>query len=316
MRAAVIDRYGGPDVLSVQTVPVPRLNAAEVLIAVDAAGVGSWDPSLRNGEWADDDAKFPLILGSDGSGTVVAVGSRVYRIGVGDRVYSYSIQNPKGGFYAEYVAVSASKVARVPEDLDAIRAAAVPAIGLTALQGVDDTLEIAAGERVIIHGASGNVGMLAVQFAKLRGARVLATASGTDGVELVRGLGADEAIDGRTADIEAATKEFAPDGVDALLAFVGGEELTRCLDAVKEGGRLAYPNGIEPEPRKRRGLRIKSYNAEPGVRPMERLNAAVEESKLEVPIAATFPLKDVALAHERIERGHVLGRVVLDISRR
>src|SRR5207248_4593675 len=114
--------------------------------------------------------------------------------------------------------------------------------------------------------------------AKRRGARVLAIASGSDGVELARRLGAEEALDGRAGDLDAALEQFAPNGVDAVLAFVGGKELTRCLDAVKKGGRLAYPSGIEPEPRKRRGLRITSYDAESGVRQFERLNAAIVES--------------------------------------
>jgi NADPH2:quinone reductase len=316
MWAAGINSFGDSSVLSVTTLPVPQPGAQEVLIAVDAAGVGTWDPKIRSGEWAeDDDREFPIVLGIDGSGTVVAVGTRVTRLAIGDRVYAYSYDNPKGGFTAEYVAVPAAKAARIPAKLDAISAGAVPAIGLTALQGVDDTLEIVAGEDVIVHGASGNVGMIAVQFAKLRGARVLAVASGGDGVEFVRRLGADEAVDGKTDDIEAAAKRFAPHGFDALLAFVGGEELTRCLDTVKGGGRMAYPNGIEPEPRKRRGLRIKSYDAESGARQFERLNAAVEESRLQVPIAAVFPLNEVARAHERIENGHVLGKVVLDVGR-
>src|SRR5207244_2554256 len=103
-------------------------------------------------------------------------------------------------------------------------------------------------------------------FAKKRGARVLATASGRDGVELVRRLGADVVVDGRRADIVAAVKRFAPSGIDAVLAFVGGKELTRCLGTVRKGGRAAYPNGIEREPRKRRGIRITSYDAEPGRR--------------------------------------------------
>jgi NADPH:quinone reductase len=316
MRAAVINGFGDSSVLSIETVPVPRPNANEVLIAVAAAGVGSWDPELRSGEWAEGKTDFPLILGIDGAGTVVAVGSKVSRLALADRVYAYSFENPKGGFYAEYVAVPAGRAALFPPGFDAIHAGAVPAIGLTALQGVDDTLAIAAGDSVIIYGASGNVGMIAVQFAKLRGARVLAIASGTDGVELVRRLGADEALDGRTDDIDAALKALAPDGVDAVLAFAGGKELTRCLDAVKRGGRLAYPNGIEPEPRKRRGLRITGYDAQSGVRQLDRLGAAIAESRLEVPIAATFSLDDVARAHERIERGHVIGKVVLEISAR
>jgi NADPH:quinone reductase len=315
MRAAAIEAFGDPSVLTIRTLPVPQPGAQEVLIAVDAAGVGTWDPDIRSGEWAEDDTKFPLILGIDGSGTVAAVGARVTRLSVGDRVYAYSYDNPKGGFYAEYAAVPANKAARVPRGLDAITAGALAAIGLTALQGVDDALEIAADERVIVHGASGNVGMLAVQFAKLRGARVLGVASGSDGVELVRRLGADEAIDGKEDDIEGAAKSFAPDRVDAVLAFAGGPALTRCLDAVKQGGRVAHPNGIEPEPRKRRGLRIKSYDAESGVREFERLNAAIEESRLQVPIAAVFPLEQAARAHERLESGHVLGRIVLDVGR-
>src|SRR5439155_27066815 len=98
--------------------------------------------------------------------------------------------------------------------------------------------------------------------------------------------------------------------------FVGGKELTRCLDVTTNGGRLAYPSGIEPEPRKRRGLRIRSYDAQSGVRQLDHLAAAIEESRLEIPIAATFSLDEVALAHERIEGGHVIGKIVLDLSSR
>ena len=316
MRAAAIDRFGGPEVLSIHTLPVPEPNAQEVLIALDAAGVGSWDAAWRSGEWAEGEEHFPLILGLDGAGTVVSVGARVERLAVGDYVYVYSYGNPKGGFYAEYVAVSAGKVAPVPDALDEIHAGAVPAIGLTALQGVEDTLQLAEGESVIVHGASGNVGMLAVQFAKHRGARVLATASGSDGVEFVRRLGADDVVDGRRDDIVAAAKRFAPDGIDAVLAFVGGKELTRCLDTLRDGGRVAYPNGVEPEPRKRRGLRIKAYDAEVGPRELEHLGRAIEEAHLEIPIAEVFSLEDAAKAHERLERGHVLGRIVLSIGAR
>ena len=314
MRAAAIDAFGDPSVLSIRTLPVPQPNVQEVLIAVEAAGIGSWDPSIRSGEWAEDDASFPLIIGTDGCGVVAAVGARVTRLTVGDRVYGYSFEHPKGGWYAEYVVMAAGNVAPVPAGLDAFTAGAVPAIGLTALQGVDDTLEITSGESVIVHGASGNVGMLALQFAKLRGARVLGVASGSDGVELVRRLGADEAIDGRSNDIAAAAKAFAPNGVDAVLAFAGGKELTRILDTVKSGGRLAYPNGVEPEPRKRRGLKIKSYDAETGVRQLDRLSAAILDSKLQVPIAGVFPLEQAARAHERIESGHVLGKMVFDVG--
>jgi NADPH:quinone reductase len=316
MRAAAIDRFGGPEVLSIHTLPVPEPSAQEVLIALDAAGVGTWDAGQRSGDWAEGNEHFPLVLGIDGAGTVVAVGARVERVAIGDYVYSYSYSNPKGGFYAEYVAVSAGKVAPVPDSLDETSAAALPALGLTALQGVDDALELEDGETVIVHGASGNVGMLAVQFAKHRGARVLATASGPDGVELVRRLGVDAVIDGRRDDIGAAAKRFAPGGIDAVLAFVGGHELTGCLDALRHRGRLAYPNGIEPAPRKRRGVRMKAYDAEVGAREFERLGRAIESAHPEIPIAEVFSLEDAAKAHERLDHGHVLGRMVLRTAER
>ena len=240
MRAIAIDRFGGPEVLVIHELPVPRIAPQEVLIASDTAGVGIWDAKARDGAWAESD-RFPLILGADGSGVIAAIGSNVKRLSIGDRVYACSYNNPKGGFYAEYVAVAASKVAPIPDGLDMVRAGALPTIALTALQGVDDALGIEEGESIIVHGASGNVGMLAVQFAKRKGARVLATASGKDGMKFVRRLGVDEAIDGKADDIKAAANEFAPDGINAVLAFIGGKELTRCLDALRKGGRLAYP---------------------------------------------------------------------------
>jgi len=310
MRAIAIDRFGGPEVLVIHELPVPRIAPQEVLIASDTAGVGIWDAKARDGAWAESD-RFPLILGADGSGVIAAIGSNVKRLSIGDRVYACSYNNPKGGFYAEYVAVAASKVAPIPDGLDMVRAGALPTIALTALQGVDDALGIEEGESIIVHGASGNVGMLAVQFAKRKGARVLATASGKDGMKFVRRLGADEAIDGKADDIKAAANEFAPDGINAVLAFIGGKELTRCLDALRKGGRLAYPNGVEPEPRKRQGIRVKAYDGVPGVRAFEQLERAIEESKLQVPIAAKFKLADAADAHRRIEKSHVLGKIVL-----
>lgn len=312
MRAAAIDRFGGPSVLKIHTLPIPKNSAQEVLIEIDTAGVGIWDVKARASKYLERE-EFPMILGSDGSGTVAAVGSQVRRLKEGDRVYSYSYDNPKGGFYAEYVAVAASKVAPIPGTLDTLHAGGVPTIGLTALQGVDDTLEIKPGERVIVHGASGNVGMLALQFAKLRGACILATATGSDGIDLVRRLGADEAVDGKRDDITAAARDFAPDGVDAVLAFVGGKELTRCLHALRKGGRVAYPNGIQPEPRKRKGIRMKAYDGAPGVREFERLGRAIEEGNVQVPIAAGFKLEEAANAHRLMEKGHVLGKVVLRV---
>jgi NADPH2:quinone reductase len=240
MRAAAIDRFGGPGVLSIHELPVPSVGPREVLIALHAAGVGGWDADMRGGWWPFGRPRFPLVLGTDGAGRIAAVGRRVRRLPIGDWAYAYSFNNPKGGFYAEYVVVRAEKTARIPAGLDLRRAGAIATTGLTALQGVDDALHVKKGEAVIIHGAAGGVGTLAVQFAKLRGARVLATASGRDGLALARRLGADAAVDGKREDI-AAARRFAPEGVDAVLAFAGGKALTECLQALRRGGRLAYP---------------------------------------------------------------------------
>jgi NADPH:quinone reductase len=311
MPAAAIDHFGPPEVLTLHVLPVPAIEAGEVLIALDTAGVGRWDADIREGWYPNGKPHFPLVLGVDGAGIVVAAGSRVRRLKVGDKVYSYSWANPKGGFYAEYVAVAANKVARVPKRLDLEHAGAIPTTGLTALQGIDDALHVKKGETVVIHGGSGGVGTLAIQFAKLRGARVLATGSGIDGVELVREMGADAAIDGKHADIAEAARGFAPDGVDAILALAGGDALERALDALRRDGRLAYPNGIEPEPRKRRGVKFIPYDAISGVREFERLNRAVEAAKLKVPIAEAFALVSAAKTHQRLAEGHVLGKIVL-----
>ena len=311
MHAAAIDRFGGPEVLTLHTLPVPQLDKGEVLIELDTSGVGSWDADMRAGWSPSGHTRFPLVLGTDGAGRVAAVGSHIRRFRVGDPVYAYSFDNPKGGFYAEYVAVEEDKVAPVPRVLDLEQAGAIATTGLTALQGIDDVLRVSAEEAVIIHGASGGVGTLAVQFAKLRRARVLASASGQDGVDLVRSLGADAAVDARRNDIPTVARTFAPRGADAVLGVAGGDELENCIDALHPGGRVAYPNGVEPEPRKRPGIGIKSYDARAGVREFSALEMAVEAAKLQVPIAARFSLADASKAHERLNRGHVLGKIVL-----
>ncbi|HEX9303754.1 MAG TPA: NADP-dependent oxidoreductase [Thermoanaerobaculia bacterium] len=305
MLAATIDRRG---VVSIREIPVPSVGRREVRIAVDTAGVGSWDSAMR----PEGSNRF-LVPGSDGAGVVAAIGTRVRRFRPGDRVYSYSYQNRKGGFHAQQVVVDAKKAARVPRRLDLKSAGAIATTGLTALQGVDDALRLRKGENVIIHGASGGVGSLALQFAKSRGARVLATASGRDGLALVRRLGADAAVDGKRENLLAAARRFAPNGVDAVLAFAGGKSLARCLDALKKrGGRFAYPNGVEPPPRKRRGVKTTAYDGMTGVREFERLNRAVAAARLKVPIAKTYPLSRAAAAYELV-KGHVLGKIVLRI---
>src|SRR6187401_217779 len=314
MQAIAIDAPGGVEVMTLRTMPVPSVDADDVLIEVHSAGVAVWDLQIRKTmQWVK--PRFPYVLGSDGSGIVVAVGSAVTRFKAGDAVYGYCWDNPKGGFYAEYVSAPASCFAKLPKGVPLDAAGALGASGLTALSGVDRALSLKRGDKVIIHGASGAVGTLAVQLAKLRGARVLATASGDEGVALVRKLGADVVIDGRKANIAAEVHTFAPKGADAVLAFAGGDALEKCIDGLRAGGKVAYPTGVEPVPKPREGISVIPYDALFGdqVVQWQQLNKAVEAKAFEVPVAATFSLADAAAAHKRIEAGRVLGKVVLKI---
>ena len=312
MRAAAIDHFGGPKQLKIHMVPVPDISADEVLVAVHTAGVGPWDADMREGALFGQ-PRFPLVLGTDGSGTIAAVGSRVRRFELSEQVYSYSYENPKGGFYAEFVAVAAEKVAPKPKSLHLEEAGAIATTGLTALQGVDDALHIAKGESVIIGGAAGGVGSLAIQFAKLRKARVLATATTAEALSFVRELGADEALNSSDQDLTDAIMRWAPDGIDAVLALAGGVALDRCVNAVRKGGRVAYPNGVEPLPKRRRGVDFTAYDATAGVHEFKRLNDAVDASRLKVPIAARYGLDEAAKAHEHLAQRHVLGKIVLRV---
>ena len=316
MRAAAIDTFGGPEVITVHQLSVPSPGASDVLIRIDTSGVGKWDADIRGG-WAPGGAiQFPYILGYEGAGTIVSLGSRIHRFKVGDHVYAYNWNNPKGGFYAEYVAVPAEKVAAIPKQLDLLQAGATPISGLTALQGIDNVLQLKKDEHILIHGASGGVGTLAIQFARLRHARVFASASGEDGVALALRLGADEAVDGKTDDIADVARRFAPKGLEAVLALAGGNGLEKCLKATREGSRVAYPNGVEPIPQERKGVKLLSYDAASGIREFDHLNRAIEavSPEVQVPIADTYSLENAAKAHERIEKGHVLGKIVIRID--
>jgi len=315
MKAAAIDRFGRPSVLKLHTLPVPQPDAGEVLIALHAAGVGVWDADIRDGWWPEGRPKFPLILGTDGAGVIAAKGSGTRRFKLGERVWAYEFINPKGGFYAEYVAVNAQHVAPVPPRLDLLHAGASAVTGLTALQGIDDHLRVRRGTTILVFGATGAVGTLAVQFAKRSAARVIGTARGRDAITLLKKLRVDGVVDLNRKDAPDQMRALAPDGLDAALALAGGKALEQLLDQMRSGGRVAFPNGVEPAPRKRSKIRIKSYDAIASPKHFARLNRAVEEARVQVPIAAVYSLAQAAKAHERIKRGHVLGRIVLRIRR-
>lgn len=313
MRAVALDRFGGPEVMTVQTLPIAEVGPDEILIRVESAGVGVWDPFEREGGFAKAfgiEPRFPYVLGSDAAGTVAGVGDRVDRFKEGDRVYAFTIMNPKGGSYAEYVVVDGSQASHIPGGLTTEQAGVMPVDAMTALRGLDDTLDLKPGESLMIFGAGGGIGHLALQLAKRMGARVLAVASGEDGVALAERLGADAVVDGRTDDVVAAAREFAPEGLDAALLTAGGDAAENALTALREGGRVAYPNGVEPEPEPRPGLTIRSYDGTPDPQAIEKLNRLIESGPFAVHVAQTFSLEQAAEAHRAVQRHH-LGKLAL-----
>jgi NADPH:quinone reductase-like Zn-dependent oxidoreductase len=314
MRAVAMDRFGGIETLNVQGLPVPEVGPDEVLIHVESAGVGVWDTFEREGGFHEigwgGEPRFPYVLGSDGAGTVAAVGERVSGLKEGDRVYAFSVLNPKGGFYAEYAAVKEDLVSRIPDGLTTEQAGAAPVDAMTALRGLDDVLGLQRGESVLIFGAGGGIGHLAVQLAKRMGARVFAVASGEDGAALARRLGADAAVDGRKDDVAAAARAFAPEGLDAALLTAGGEAAEKALTAVRDGGRIAYPNGVMPEPKARPGVSAQSYDGTPDRQAIEKLNRLIGSGPFEVHVARAFPLEQAAEAQRALSE-HYLGKLAL-----
>ena len=313
MKAVAIDRFGGIETLKTRELQIPDVGADEVRVRVEAAGVGVWDPFEREGGFAKEfnvKPRFPLVLGSDGAGTVDAVGDNVRHFKKGDRVYGIAFLNPKGGFYSQYAVVKENSVSRIPGKLSMPQAAAMAVDAITALAGLDTTLGLKNRESVLILGASGGIGHLAVQLAKRMGARVLAVASGDDGVALVRGLGADKVVDGKKDDIAAAARQFAPQGLDAVLLTAGGEAAERALSTLRQGGRAAYPNGVEPIPKDRAGIKIQSYNGEYAPPPFEKLNRLIEAGPFEVHVARTFNLDQAADAQRALE-DHYIGKLAL-----
>lgn len=320
MRAAAIDRFGGVEELRIQTVPVPELGSSEVLIHVEFAGVGAWDTGEREGlysalfrELHGAEPSFPYVIGFDGAGTVAATGEAVTRFVVGDRVYGDHHLNPKGGFYAEYAAVDIDRVHPIPAGLSTAEAGAMAVDAITALLGLDDALALRTGESVLIFGASGGLGHLAVQLAKRMGVRVFAVASGEDGVALAKHLGADGAVDGRAEDVVEAALAFAPDGLDAALLTAGGEPAERALGALRAGGRVAFPRGVQTEPAIDESVPVTRYvGDDPTPSQVAKLDHLIASARFEVHIAQAFGLDQATDAHRALAE-HYLGKLVLEV---
>jgi NADPH2:quinone reductase len=313
MRAVTIDKYGGKEVLKVNKIPAPEPGPGEVLIKVQAAGVGVWDEKMREGRMKDMfPLKFPVVLGADGVGSIEAIGTGVRNFKVGDKVYGSGFMNPKGGFYAEYIALPEELVAPAPKSLPPHEAAALAIPGLTALHGLDGVLKIQSGDSLLIFGV-GSVGHVAIQLAKRLKARVMAVASAEDGVALAKAAGADEAVNSSTGDVAAAVRKFAPEGLSAVLATVNGKGLDQAIAAIRQGGKIAYPTGVTPAPQGGPGVEAVVYNAEPDRASFDKLNALIGAGPFEVYVDQVFPLSDVVAAHAAMQRHH-LGRMALKIG--
>ena len=308
MRAAAIEEFGGSDKLQLLDLPTPEPGVEEVLIRVHAAGVGPWDVMSRQGVFGD--REFPFIPGFEPAGVVEAVGAEVLDFSEGDEVYAYRFP---GGGYAEYVAASQDITARKPASLSFEEAAGVPVAGTTAHQGLVDELGIQEGETVLITGASGGVGSMAVQIAaNILGARVIGTAS-TRNHEYLRELGAEDAID-YNGDWVATVREIAPDGVDAVLECAGGDTLERSFETLKDGGRAAYIVPVEEEPEPPRGIGAHFFSARPDGGRLSALASMFDAGQLRMNLQEVVPLEEAARAHEIVEEGHTRGKVVLSIE--
>ncbi len=307
MKAAVVEAAGPPSALRIKDVPLPKLARDHVIISLEYSGLGMWDASQRAGSWGH--VKPGTILGADGSGTIAAVGADVSKFKVGDRVYSYSYGNSSGGFHAEYVSVLADRVAHVPTQLEMPVAGAMPCVALTALAGLE-VLKVKSGQTVLVFGASGGVGSLAVWLANVAGATVIGTAQ-PDAQEYVRSLGAAHTINPNSSERESFLKRIAPAGFDSALVSTNPDALPGFLSHLKAKAPFAYPNGVEPKPHFS-GHPGSAFDGGMSQEAFDRLNAAIGSRTIPLRIQE-FPLKDVVEAHRRIEHGHVVGKIVLRI---
>ena len=309
MKAVRIHRFGGPEVLEVEDVPVPEPRGSELLVHIHAASVNPVDYKIRRGTvpWVTQ-GMLPITLGRDLSGTIESSGPEAQAFRPGEDVYAM-LGGIDRGSYAEYVVVKPSEAAATPVGLSHIEAAAVPLAGLTAWQGLFDHGHLQAGQTVLIHGGSGGVGHFAIQFAKVTGAWVLTTVSAQN-IDFVSELGADRAIDYRSQRFE----EIARD-VDLVLDLVGGETQERSWSVLKPGGILVTALG-EPSQEKaaQHGVRGIGFRAQPNPAQLIEIGRLIDAEKVRPVVSATYPLAEARYAHEQLERGHVRGKIVLGIS--
>jgi NADPH:quinone reductase-like Zn-dependent oxidoreductase len=309
MKAVVIHAYGGPEVLKLEEVPRPEPKEDEILIRVIAASVNPVDAAIRQGYLARIIGdKLPLIPGMDAAGVVEKTGAKISKFKVGDPVYAFFTLAGEGG-YAEFAVAKESEAAPKPKALSYVQAAAVPAAASTAWQALVEIAKLGAGQTVLIHGGSGGVGHFAIQIAKARGAKVIATAS-TANQDFLRQLGADQTIDYTTAKFEEIAKE-----VDVVLDTVGRDTLKRSYGIVKKGGIIVT---IVDEPDQAaleaHGIRGASLRASPKAEVLEELSRLIDAKKVMPVLSQVLPLSEVAKGHQQIATRHTRGKIVFQIA--
>ena len=306
MKAARIHQFGPPDVIVIEDVPRPAPGTSEILIRVKAAGVGPWDALIREGR-SKVSPQPPLILGSDLSGIVEAVGPGVTTLNRGDEVYS--VTNPQFcGAYAEYALASSGMVGRKPARLSHVEAASVPVVAVTAWQMLFDYAHLRAGETALILGAAGNVGAYSVQLAAQAGIRLIATAGPND-LEYVRSLGAETVVNYRSDALD-----YGSWSVDAVIDLVGGETREQSTRALKQGGILV--SVVSPDPVSTRSdVRSVFFYVDVTTARLKTISEMFEAGTLSTQVGTVLPLEQVRAAHEMLAGApHARGKIVLRVD--
>jgi NADPH:quinone reductase-like Zn-dependent oxidoreductase len=307
MRAVMIHDFGESHVLKLESVPAPQPSEGQVLVRVHATSINPVDVGTRAGKGLAGMYKnqLPVVLGWDVSGVVESVGANVTAFKPGDEVYGMPLFPALAKAYADYMVAPASELAKRPANLTHSEAAALPLVALTAHQAFE-TINLKAGEMVLIHAAAGGVGHIAVQLAKARGANVIGTASSRNH-EFLKNLGADEAIDYTQTPFETVVKN-----VDAVFDCVGGEVLPRSYGVIREGGKLVTIAGQPSEElAKQNGIQAYRVLVKPDKEGLESTARLVEKGQVKPVIQEEFSLEDIAKAHDLVAGRHVRGKVVV-----
>jgi len=305
MKAAFIERYGGPEVLKYGDLPDPVAAPGEVVIDVHAASVNGADWKVRVGQYKQ--SKFPFALGRDFSGVVSAVGEGVADLEVGDAVFGVCEAGQEGA-YAEKIAVKAAIVAKKPDGLSHVDAAALALTGLTAMSAIEDTLKLKPGETILIHGGAGGVAGFAIQLAKHIGARVITTASAANH-DYVRGLGADEIIDYQARDFTRVVS-----GCDAVFDTVGGDVAQKSFAVLKPGGRAAFiASGAQAPTPDRKDVTALRPPVGRARRHLERIAQLFQAGAVRPPEVKLYRLSEAADAHRLSESRHFRGKLVFRV---